>query len=337
MMRVFVTNVMGKVEAEEIQRLRNEGHEVIVGRDRPPFAEVELIELARDVDVIVAASRDMITRKVMESCDRLRLVVAPFIGVDHIDVEAATEQGILVANSPSQENVIGIAEVTIGLMLALLKRVKRNEARLRGGGWRHAEDQGDMLLGKTVGIIGLGRIGSQVAKRLGPWSVKLLASDPYVTSEYATRFDVQLVDLSTLLKTSDIVTLHVVLTDETRDLISERELRMMKSSAFLINTARGGVVDEKAAVRAIEESWIAGVALDTFQPEPLPAESPLRGVDPERVILTPHNVGLTQASRRGNWALAMQSVREAIRGAVPGPTKNPEAISAWRRRLEVSR
>ncbi len=337
-MKVLVTNVMGNVEAEEIRGLRNEGHEVIVGRDRPPFSEVELIELARDVDVIVAASRDLITRKVMESCGRLRLVVAPFIGVDHIDVEAATEMGILVANSPSQENVIGIAEVTIGLMLALLKRVKRNEARLRGGEWRQTEDQGEMLFGKTVGIVGLGRIGSQVAKRLGPWSVKLLASDPYATNEYASRFDVQLTDLPTLLKSSDIVTLHVVLTDETRNLIAERELRMMKPSAFLINTARGAVVDEKAGARAIEEKWIAGVALDTFQPEPLPAESPLRGVDPERVILTPHNVGLTEASRRGNWALAARSVRQALKGEAPGPMKNPEATSAWRKRLkEVSR
>ena len=336
-MKVFVTNVMGEVGAEEIQALRNEGHEVIVGRDHPPFSEAELIELTRDVEVIIAASQDMITRKVMESCDRLRLVVAPSIGVDHIDVEAATELGILVANSPSQENVIGIAEVSIGLMLALLKRVKRNEARLRGGGWRHTEDQGDMLFGKTIGIVGLGRIGSQVAKRLGPWGVTLLASDPYVTNEYATRFDVELVDLPTLLQTSDIVTLHVVLTDETRNLIAERELRMMKPSAYLINTARGGVVEETAVVRAIEEKWVAGVALDTFEPEPLPAESPLRHLDAERVILTPHNVGLSEATRRGNWALAVRSVREAFTGKVASPTKNPEAIPVWRKRVrEIS-
>jgi D-3-phosphoglycerate dehydrogenase len=334
--KVFVTAVTGAVEADVIATLKSAGHDVVEGRGSSPYSEAELIELTREADAIVAISRDRISRKVLESAERLRLVVAPFVGVDHIDVEAATELGILVANSPGLENVIGVAEATIGLMLALMKRVKRNEATLRSGGWRRAEDQGDLLYGKTVGIVGLGRIGSHVAKRLAPWDVTLLANDPYVTTEYATRFGAGLTDLPTLLRSADIVTLHVVLTDETRNLIGEKELRQMKSSAFLVNTARGGVVDQAGLARAVEEKWIAGAALDAFPTEPLQAESALRRLDPERVILTPHNVGLSDAARRGNWALAMRSVREALEGKVPAPTKNPDAVPGWRDRLRRS-
>jgi D-3-phosphoglycerate dehydrogenase len=227
-----------------------------------------------------------------------------------------------------------MAEVTIGLILNLLKRVERNESRLRGGDWRRPEDQGHLLWKKTVGIVGLGRIGSQVAKRLAAWDVTLLANDPYVSPEYATRFDARLTDLATLLGESDVVTLHVVYTRETRGLIGERQLREMKPSAFLINTARGGVVDQGALARAIESGWIAGAALDTFEREPLEADSPLRRLDPERVILTPHNVGLSEAGRRANAALALRSIRQALKGEAPDQTKNREAIPAWERRLK---
>ncbi len=330
-MKVFVTGLMGP--AEEVYSLRAEGHEVVVGREGPAHSEPELQELCRDADVILAAFRDAISRKVLEASDRLRLVVVPFIGVDNIDVEAATELGILVANSPSPENVIGMAEVTIGLMLSLLKHVKRNEARLRGGEWRRPEDRGDILYGKAVGIVGLGRIGSHVARRLAAWEVTLLANDPYISPDHAKSVNARLTDLPALLRASDIVTLHVVYTNETRGLIGERELKAMKPTAFLLNTARGGVVDEGALARAIEEGWIAGAALDTFEQEPLPQGSPLRRLDPQKVILTPHNVGLSEAGRRANFAMALRNIRQAFGGEPPDHTKNREAIPRWQERL----
>src|SRR3990172_4132736 len=199
-MNVLVETVlMTPVESEEISALRNDGHELIVAEVGRTYTEAELITLTRDAEVLLAASHNRVSRKVLESAERLRVVVAPFVGVDHIDVDAATELGIMVVNSPGRYNIIGVAEATIGLILALLKRVKRNEARLRGGEWRRQEDQGDLLCGKTVGIIGLGRIGSQVARRLGAWEVSLLASDPYVSAEHAKKFDTRLTDLPTLI------------------------------------------------------------------------------------------------------------------------------------------
>jgi len=330
---VIVTVLMSSIEAQEISKLRGDGHEVIVGEVGRAYTETELIELTRDADVLVAASREKVSRKVLESAERLRLVVAPFIGIDHIEVDAATDLGILVANSPARENIVGVAEATIGLILTLLKRMKRNEARLRGGGWRDVQDQGNLLSGKTVGIVGLGRIGSQVARRLATWEVTLLSNDPYIAPEYANGLNAPLTDLPTLLKASDIVTLHVVLTDETRNLIGEREIRMMKPNSYLINTARGGVVVESALAQAIQEGRLAGAALDVFEQEPLPANSLLRALDPDRVILTPHNIGLSDAARRGCWALAIQNIRQALRGEMPEPTKNPEASSPWRERL----
>jgi len=334
-MNVLVETVlMTPVESEEISALRNDGHELIVAEVGRTYTEAELITLTRDAEVLLAASHNRVSRKVLESAERLRVVVAPFVGVDHIDVDAATELGIMVVNSPGRYNIIGVAEATIGLILALLKRVKRNEARLRGGGWRNVEDQGAPLSGKTVGIVGLGRIGSQVARRLAPWEVMLLSNDPYISPDYAKGLNAPLTDLPTLLAASDIVTLHVVLTDETRNLIGERELRMMKPTAYLINTARGGVVAERALAQAIQEGRIAGAALDTFEMEPLPADSPLRRLDPERVILTPHNIGLSEAARRSNWALAVQSIRQALRGEVPEPVKNPDVVTAWQERLK---
>jgi phosphoglycerate dehydrogenase-like enzyme len=212
----------------------------------------------------------------------------------------------------------------------LLKRIKRGEARVRGGEWARREDRGDFLFGKTVGIVGLGRIGSHVARRLAGWDVKLIATDPYVPAERAAGLGVTLVDLPQLLAEADIVTIHAVLTDETRHLISEKALRRMKPTAILINTARGELVDEAAVARAVDERWIAAAAVDAFAQEPLPAQHPYRTVDPERLILTPHNVGHSEAGRRANLELALEQILAAGRGEPPAHVINPEAIPIWR-------
>jgi phosphoglycerate dehydrogenase-like enzyme len=163
------------------------------------------------------------------------------------------------------------------------------------------------------------------------WDTRLIASDPYVSAERARELGVTLTDLSTLLAESDVVSLHCTLTDETRALIGEKELRRMKPTAVLVNTARGEVMDEEAVARAIDERWIAGAALDAFVKEPLQAGSPLRTADPERVILTPHNVAHSEAGRRANLALALSQILAVGRGEVPAHVVNPEAIARWRR------
>jgi phosphoglycerate dehydrogenase-like enzyme len=323
--------------AEELAPLGTAGHEVVIGRPldlpgRTAYTEAELVEACRDADVILASHLETIGAAVMEGARRLSLVIVPFIGTDKIDIPAATRHGILVANSPTPENFVAVAEAAIGLALVLLKRIKHNEARLRQGQWARREDRGDFLFGKTVGIVGLGRIGSRVARRLAGWEARLIASDPYVTRADAESVGVSLVDLDTLLAESDIVTLHVPLSAETRRLIDERALRRMKPTALLVNTARGEVVDEDAVARALHEGWIAGAAVDAFVQEPLPLASAYRGVDPERLILTPHNVSHSEAGRRANLKLALDQILAAGRGEVPAHAVNPEAVARWRRR-----
>jgi len=321
--------------ATELDPLRAAGHEVVIGRplDQPgraAYTEADLGAAARDAHVILASHLDMISRGVMEAAAQLRLVIVPFIGTDKIDIEAASRLGILVANSPTPENFIAVAEATVALTLMLQKRIKHNEAKMRRGEWAQRGDRGEFLFGKTVGLVGLGRVGSHVARRLVNWDVRLLACDPYVSAERAGALGATLVDLPTLLAESDVVSLHASLTDETRTLIGEKALRAMKPTAILINTARGEIADEEAIARALTEGWIAGAALDAFTREPLPAASPLRGVDPERLILTPHNVSHSEAGRRANLALALEQILAAGRGEAPAHCVNPEAIPRWR-------
>lgn len=332
-MRILATGPSGP--PAELDPLRRAGHEVIVGRPldapgRAPWTEAELAEAARDADVLLASHLERITATVLAGAPRLGLVIVPFIGTDKIDVAAATGLGILVANSPTPENFIAVAEAAIGLAVVLLKRVKHNETRLRRGEWARREDRGDFLFGKTVGIVGLGRIGSRVARRLAGWEVRLIAADPYVAAETAAAVGVTLVDLDTLLAEADVVTLHAALTDETRGLIGEKALRRMKPTALLVNTARGEIVDEEAVARALREGWIASAAVDAFVEEPLPPAHPYRAVDPERLILTPHNVSHSEAGRRANLRLALEQILAAGRGEVPAHVIDPEAIARWR-------
>jgi D-3-phosphoglycerate dehydrogenase / 2-oxoglutarate reductase len=334
-MKVLATGPSGP--ADELDVLRDAGLQVVVGRpldqpNRRPYTDAELIEAARDAIVILASHQERIGREVMRAATRLRLVIVPFIGVDKIDVKAATELGVLVANSVTTENFVGVAEATIGLAVTLLKRIKHNEARLRRGAWARREDRGDLLLGKTIGIVGLGRVGAEVARRLVNWGVRLIALDPYVSAERAAGLGVTLVSLPDLLTQADVITLHATLTEETRDLIGEKELRLMKRSAILVNTARGELVDEEALAHAVHDRWIAGAAVDAFSEEPLPMSSGLRAADATRLILTPHNVSHTEAGRRASLRLAFEQIVAACRGEVPAGVVNPEAVARWRGR-----
>jgi D-3-phosphoglycerate dehydrogenase / 2-oxoglutarate reductase len=334
-MKILATGPSGP--PEELDPLRAAGHEVVIGRPldqagRKAYAEAELAEAARGVDVILASHLETISRGVLDAATRLRLVIVPFIGTDKIDLAAASRAGILVANSPTPENFIAVAEATIGLIVMLLKRIKHNEAKLRRGEWAQRQDRGEFLFGKTVGLVGLGRVGSHVARRLVNWDVRLLASDPYVPEAQAKALGATLVDLPALLAESDVVSLHASLTDETRGLIGEKELRRMKPTAVLVNTARGEMADEEAVARALGEGWIAGAAIDAFVTEPLGPGNPLRAVDPERLILTPHNVSHSEAGRRANLRLALEQILAAARGEAPTHCVNPETIPHWRAR-----
>ena len=333
-MRILASGPSGP--PEDLDPLRAAGHEVVIGRPldtpgRSAYTEPELIAACQEMHVLLASHLERVTPAVLDGARDLRLVIVPFIGTDKIDLPAASRAGVLVANSPTPENFVAVAEATVGLVLMLQKRVKHNEAKLRSGRWAQREDRGEVMFGKTVGLVGLGRVGSHVARRLLNWDVRLLAADPYVSAAHAAMLNVTVTDLGTLLAESDVVSLHCALTAETRGLIGEKELRRMKPGALLVNTARGEILDEDAVARALDEGWIAGAALDAFVEEPLPPASPLRRVDPERLILTPHNVAHSDAGRRANLALAMEQIIGAGRGEVPIHVVNPDAIPRWRR------
>jgi D-3-phosphoglycerate dehydrogenase len=332
-MKILATGPSGP--AEELEALAAAGHDVVIGRPldmpgRRAYGEAELAEACRDADVVLASHLETISAAVLESAPRLRLVIVPFIGTDKIDIPAASRLGILVANSPTAENFVAVAEATVGVILMLLKRIKHNEAKLRRGEWAKREDRGDFLFGKTVGLIGLGRIGTHVSRRLAGWDVRLIAADPYVAADRAAKLGVTLVDLPALLAEADIVSLHCTLTEETRHLIGEKELRRMKPTALLVNTARGEVVDEEAVARALNEQWIAGAAVDAFVKEPLPADHCYRNIDPERLILTPHNIAHSEAGRRANLRLAVDQILAVGRGEPPAHAVNPDAVARWR-------
>ena len=208
--------------AEEI--LRDAGCELVMGKNQDDFRSYkyerrELVDLIGDSAVVFPSGRDIIGGEILDSCDQLQAVVKSSIGIETVDVDAATDLGILCCNSPTPENYLGVAEATVGLMVMLFKRLKYNEALLRQGGWKEPQNRGMLMMGRTIGIIGVGRIGRNVAKRLNGWDVKFLGYDPYVDQEAVASLGIKMVSLEELLRESDLVTIHVVLTRETRKMI----------------------------------------------------------------------------------------------------------------------
>jgi len=334
--KICFTGPMRTTVAEDI--LRDAGCELVLGKPQDDFRTFryerkELVNLIGDCPIVYPSGRDIIGADILDSCPDLQAVVKSSIGIETVDVDAATDLGILCCNSPTPENYMGVAEATLGLMVALFKRLKFNEAFMRNGGWKELQNRGTLMLGKTVGIIGVGRIGQNVAKRLGAWGMKILGYDPYVTQETVISLGIKMVSLDELLKESDLVTLHVVLTRETRGMIGMRELKLMKPTAFIVNTSRGPAIKEVDIVQALNEKIIAGAALDVFDKEPMPMDNPLRQIDPYRLILTPHNIGANPGSSEAGQRMAAQSMLAILDGKVPDTVVNPLAIPRWKERF----
>ena len=334
--KICFTGPMRTTVAEDI--LRDAGCELVLGKPQDDFRTFryerkELVNLIGDCPIVYPSGRDIIGADILDSCPDLQAVVKSSIGIETVDVDAATDLGILCCNSPTPENYMGVAEATLGLMVALFKRLKFNEAFMRNGGWKELQNRGTLMLGKTVGIIGVGRIGQNVAKRLGAWGMKVLGYDPYVKQETVATLGVKMVSLDELLKESDLVTLHVVLTRETRGMIGMRELKLMKPTAFIVNTSRGPAIKEADIVQALNEKIIAGAALDVFDEEPMPMENPLRQIDPYRLILTPHNIGANPGSSEAGQRMAAQSMLAILDGKVPDTVVNPLVIPRWKERF----
>ena len=287
-----------------------------------------------------------ISRRVLEASPELRIVAKGTVGVDEIDLDAAEALGILVTHAPVESNWGNIAETTVMFMLALLKGQNVQDETIKNGGWWTEGAQGayvgsrgsDGYAGITLGIVGLGRIGARVAQLLRPWNIRILAYDPYIPEHRFLECGAVPVDLETLLRESDVVSIHVVLTKETRNMIDAPELAQMKPSAYVINTARGGTVNEAALINAIDSGQIAGAGLNAFEMEPLPPESPLRFMG-DKVILRPHGgtppAGAATVGRSAglNTQWVNNDVLRALRGEVPDHVYNVDVIPRWRQRF----
>jgi len=320
-MKVLISDPLA---AEGVAILKEGGLEVA---ERPGLAPAALRQALADCEALIVRSGTKVTAEALQGAASLKVIGRAGAGVDNIDVEAATRRGILVMNTPGG-NTVSACELTMAMMLALARRLPQADARVRAGEWPRKESMGTELQGKRLGIIGLGRIGSHVARRALAFGMEVVAYDPFVTEERARRLEVKLIGLDELLATSDVITIHAPRNRDTERLINASAFAKMKDGALLINCARGGIVDENALVDALKSGKVAGCALDVFEKEP-PVGNPLLAFD--QVIATPH-VGATTREAQTNVAtqIAHQVVAflrgEPPRNAVNAPAVEPELL-----------
>lgn len=297
-----------------------------------PLSEAELVPLLDGMDAVLA-SMDAFTATVLGSkqAARLKIISRWGVGYDAIDVPAATRHGIVVAYTPGLLND-AVADYAMALLFALARRVHEGHLSMREGRW--ASGWGHDIAGKTLGLIGCGRIGQAVAKRAAGFNLRLLGYD-VVPNPDAEKLGVQFVPLDQLLAESDFVSLHAALTPQNRGLIGEAQLRRMKKSAYLVNTARGALVDEAALLRALREGWIAGAALDAFSVEPLPSDHPLRSVP--NVLLTPHQASFGYDTGERVSTAAAQAIVDLSQGRRPRWVVDPAVWQAPALRTELKR
>jgi phosphoglycerate dehydrogenase-like enzyme len=335
-------------EPPEIRRqLEDAGYEIVLGDKawQQPRTKHEdaFMAAARDAVALMGTSirHTPVSRRIMEASQRLRVVAKYTVGVDDIDTEAATDLGIMVCHSPTEANCFGVAETTVTMMLTLLKKVRERDAAVRAGQWRESHlsttfvgsRQSDDYPGITLGIVGLGRIGSRLASLMAPWKCRIVAYDPYVEPSKFLLHGVKPVDYDTLLRESDVVSFHVVLTKETRFMFGEREIGLMKPTAIVLNLARGKVIDEAALARALAQNRIAAAGIDAFEEEPLPTDSPLRKIG-DKVLMSPHSASFNEgAELRPGIAWATRSVLAALQGRIPDNVYNRDVIPRWKERF----
>jgi D-3-phosphoglycerate dehydrogenase len=275
------------------------------GTDRPA-----LLAAISEAEAILVRSATKVDAEAIASAPKLRVIARAGVGLDNVDIKAATNAGVMVVNAPTS-NIISAAELTIGHILSLARHIPAGSSSLAAGQWKRSKYTGVELYEKTIGIIGLGRIGALITARMQSFGTNVIAYDPYVTSARAQQLGVQLVSLDELLRTADFVTIHMPKTPETVGMISDEQLALMKKTAFIVNVARGGLIDEDALYRALSAGTIAGAGLDVFVSEP-PTGSPLLGL--ENVVVTPHLGASTDEAQEKAGISVAKSVRLALSG-----------------------
>lgn len=319
--RVLITSkyLQQPDEHEELVRFLNEHNIETVFRRAN--TEEELLDLLPAMDGLICHPAPLNAR-VLDAAKRLKVIARTGVGYETIDVPAATARGIAVCTTPGA-NRISVAELTMALMLACARNLPQNLAEVRQGGWKPA--MGFELGGRTLGILGLGLIGKAVAQRARAFEMRILATELFPDEAFAAANRVSYVPLEQLLKESDFVSLHLFLDDKSRHLIDASRLALMKPTAWLINTARGGIVDTGALIAALQAGQIAGAALDVLEEEP-PGETPLRSLP--NVLLTPHAGAATGEFRERSAQMAAGAVVSVLRGERPAYILNPEVFPA---------
>lgn len=300
----------------------------VIYRDNvyPPSKE-EIIENVKNVDAVYCTLNERMDKEVMDSSPRLKVIGTMSVGVDHIDIDYATKRGVYVVHTPGVLTET-TADLAFGLMLATARRIVEGDRMIREGRWKLAWAPTMMLgydvYGKTLGIIGLGRIGAALARRAKGFNMKIYYYDVARRPDLEKELGVEYLELEELLRVSDFISIHVPLTPETRHMISEKELKLMKNTAILVNTSRGPVVDEKALLKALKEGWIAGAGLDVFEEEPLPPDHPF--ISLPNVVLTPHIGSASHDTRNRMAEYAAEGIIKVLRGEEPDNLYNREVV-----------
>jgi D-3-phosphoglycerate dehydrogenase len=305
---------------EEIKMLS----EWSVVKESKSTLEEELIEEVKDVDILIAISANtQITRKIIEAGENLKAIIRYGAGVDKIDIVSATEKGIMVVNIPDY-CISEVSDHTIALILSLVRRIPHFVSLVKKGDWLSTTLTTYRLKDKTLGIIGFGKIGKEVARKMHSFGLKIIVYDPFINNDIAEKFNGKKVSLEKLLKESDIVTLHCPLTKETKHLINKETLRIMKKNCYLINTSRGGLVDESALYYALRDGWIACAAMDVLENEPPDQSNPL--LEMENVIITPHIAWSSPEAIRQLEFSAVEEIIRIIKGDAPNNIVNKQVL-----------
>lgn len=290
-----------------------------------------LLKKASEVDAMITLLTDKIDKELIDRAKNLRIIAQYAVGFDNIDVNYATQKGIYVTNTP-EVLTHATADLAMALLLAITRRIVEADSFVRSGEWERTKTGwhplmllGMELNGKTLGIIGMGRIGKEVAKRARSFGMKIVYYDlRKLSQEEEMSLGAKFLELEELLSTSDVVTIHANLTEETRHLMNEQRLRLMKPTSYLINVARGGIVDTNALIKALKEGWIAGAALDVFEEEPLPASNELTKL--KNVVLAPHIGSATVEARNAMAEKVAVNLIEFLNGRIPPDLVNKEVV-----------
>jgi D-3-phosphoglycerate dehydrogenase len=303
-MKILISSrSFGKSSEKPVEILKNTEFEVVVNPYGRKMTEDELIEMMPEVVGIVAGT-ERLSKAVISEGRELKVISRVGIGIDNVDLEAARKKDILVFNTPDAPT-LAVAELTLGLILNLLRRISESDRNIRNDKWQPLV--GELLTGKTLGIIGMGRIGKALVDLLKPFNVRIFACDPVIDNDFARANNIEYVDKGTLLSNSDIISIHTTLTDENFHMIGPKELSRMKRNAFIINTSRGGLVDEVALFKALDERMIGGAAIDAFEKEPY--TGPLSNLS--NVILTSH---IGSCARESRVKMEIETVENLING-----------------------